>query len=64
MLLITWTDFWWGVAGCFEWSFRVMEGLNRNMNVLLIVIGFIGAIYWLWRQNKYNQEAEQMGSIK
>lgn len=64
MLLFTWNDFWWGVADCFQWSFRVMEGPNRNMNILLIAIGAVGVIYWLWRQNKYNREAEEAGSIK
>ncbi len=49
---------------CFEWSFRLMEGPNRNVNIMFIVIGAIGAIYWLTRQNKYNSEADQNGTIK
>jgi hypothetical protein len=41
-----------------------MEGPNRNINILFIIIGAIGAIYWLTRQTKYNAEAEQNGTIK
>lgn len=64
MLLYTWTQFMLDIQKCFEWFFRLMEGPNRNVNILFIVIGFIGVIYWLWRQGQYNKEAEQSGTIK
>jgi hypothetical protein len=64
MLLFTWAGLMAKLQQCFEWSFRVMEGPNRNVNIVFIVIGAIGMIYWLWRQTQYNKEAEQNGTIK
>jgi len=64
MLLFTWTGLWTRTGDLFEGSFSVMDGPNRNMNILFIVIAAIGALYWLWRQNNYNREAEQNGTIK
>ena len=64
MLLVTWTGFFMKCAHFFQWTFRLMEGPNRNVNIMFIAIGAIGAIYWLWRQNNYNREAEQTRAIK
>ena len=64
MLLFTMTTLVAKTAKIFQWSFHLMEGPNRNMNICFIVIGAIGAIYWLWRQNNYNKVADQQGSIK
>jgi hypothetical protein len=64
MLLFTWAGLMHHLQDCFYWSFRMMDGPNRNINILFIVIGFIGAIYWLIRQFKYNQKAEEQGTIK
>ena len=64
MLLYTWTQFMTSTKNCFEWIFRLMEGPNRNVNIVFIAIGFIGIIYWLWRQTQYNNQAEQNRTIK
>ena len=64
MLLFTWNSLWTKTGHLFEWFFRMMDGPNRNVNILFIIIGIIGAIYWLSRQNKYNAEAEQNGTVK
>lgn len=64
MLLFTWTGLMKQIQNCFEWTFRLMEGPNRNVNIIFIIIGFIGVFYWLWRQTQYNQEAEQNRTIK
>ncbi|MBI4947414.1 MAG: hypothetical protein HY840_13560 [Bacteroidetes bacterium] len=64
MLLFTWAGLMTKLQHCFEWSFRLMDEPNRNMNILFIIIGIIGAIYWLSRQTKYNAEAERNGTIK
>lgn len=64
MLLFTWTQLMYGIQNCFEWFFRLMEGPNRNVNILFIIIGFIGVIYWLWRQSQYNNQADQNRTIK
>lgn len=64
MLLFTWTGLMTQLQNCFEWSFRLMEGPNRNVNILFIIIGIVGVFYWLWRQSEYNKEAEQNRTIK
>ena len=64
MLLFTWTSLITKTGDLFQWTFRLMEGPNRNVNILFIVIAFIGMIYWLSRQRQYNQKAEQEGTIK
>ena len=64
MLLFTWNSLMHKTADLFQWTFRLMEHPNRNMNIMFIIIGAIGAIYWIWRQNQYNQEADQQGTVK
>lgn len=64
MLLFTWSGLMHNIGDFFEWSFRLMEGPNRNVNILFIIIGVIGVSYWLWRQTQYNKEAEQNGTVK
>ena len=51
-------------ADLFQLSFRLMEHFKSNINVMFIIIGIIGASYWLWRQTVYNNQAEQQGTIK
>ena len=64
MLLFTWNALWHKTGEFFQWTFDLMKEPNRNINILFIVIGAVGALYWLWRQNNYNKEAEQAGTIK
>jgi len=64
MLLITWTSLMTKTAYCFQASFHLMERFKSTINVIFIIIGIIGAIYWLWRQTQYNNQAEQQGTIK
>ena len=64
MLLFTWTSLMNKTADLFQWSFRLMEHFKSNINVMFIIIGIIGASYWLWRQTMYNNQAEQQGTIK
>lgn len=64
MLLFTWNSLWHKTGDFFEWTFRIMEIPNRNVNILFILIGATGVIYWLWRQTQYNRQAEQEGTIK
>jgi len=48
----------------FEWVFSLMEGPNRIVNIMFILIGAAGVIYWLSQQTKYNKEAEKNGTVK
>jgi hypothetical protein len=64
MLLFTWTSLMHKTADLFQWTFRLMEKPNRLVNIMFIIIGIIGAIYWLTQQTKYNAEAEKNGTVK
>ena len=64
MLLFMWNGLWNRTADLFEWSFSVMDGPNRNMNILFISLAIIGALGWLWKQNQFNNKAEQTGKLK
>jgi hypothetical protein len=64
MLLFTWDHLFRGIGHLFQWTFRLMEMPNRNVNIVFIVIGFIGVGYWLNRQTQYNKEADQNRTIK
>lgn len=64
MLLFTWNGLFHKIGDFCEWIFRLMEGPNRNVNILFIIIGIIGAGYWLSQQTKYNAEAEKNGTPK
>jgi len=63
-LLFTWTELMNKIGDLFEWTFSLMEGPNRNLNIVFIIIAVIGVGYWLWRQTQYNKEAEQNGTVK
>lgn len=64
MLLFTWTGLMNKTADLFQWTFRLMEDPNRNMNILFIALAIIGALGWLWKQNQFNNESEQTGRFK
>jgi hypothetical protein len=64
MLLFTWTSLMTKTGHLFERTFELMDGPNRNVNIMFIIIGIIGAIYWLSQQVKYNAEADRNGTAK
>ncbi len=64
MLLFTWAGLMNKTGDFFQWTFRLMEGPSRNVNILFIIIGVIGVGYWLWRQTQYNNHADQNGTVK
>ena len=64
MLLFTWNGLMHKTADVFQWTFRLMEEPNRNMNIMFIVIGAIGAIGWLTKQYWFNKQAEEQGTYK
>jgi membrane protein DedA with SNARE-associated domain len=64
MLLFTWTSLMTKTGHLFQWTFEQMNHGKWNVNILFIIIGIIGAIYWLTQQTKYNAEAEKNGTVK
>ena len=58
------------IAALIKWTFDFLlvpigdlPGL-LNPNNIFLVLGFIGLIYWLRLQGKYNKKAAQEGGIK
>lgn len=41
----------------FTWTFGILEFLENWPNNIFIITGFLGLIYWLREQSKYNKEA-------
>ena len=54
---------WHGIATFFEWIFDLVKPIGRSVNVLFVIIGFVGSAYWLWygektRKGGHNYMAE------
>ncbi|HEY4800515.1 MAG TPA: hypothetical protein VII99_15655 [Bacteroidia bacterium] len=64
MLLFTYTGLMAKLTQLFQSSFHFLDFFNRKANIFFIAIGIVGALYWLWRQNSYNKQADQQSSIK
>lgn len=47
------------IGELFEWSFGILEYFENLPNYAFIIIGFIGMIYWLILQKRYNKQADQ-----
>ena len=58
------------LAAIIKWSFdNILVPIGElptlvNPNYIFLGIGFIGLIYWLNLQNKYNKKAEREGGLK
>lgn len=53
-----------GIASMAEGSFTLLEMAENSVNWLLIGVGFIMMVIWVWRMGKYNQEAKANGTLK
>lgn len=57
------TDIAYGIGDFLTWTFGILEALGNAPNVAFIVLGFIGAGYWLFRQAKYTREDKKAGRL-
>jgi hypothetical protein len=39
---------WYSLGAFFEFIFELITPIGRSINILFVVTGFAGAIYWLW----------------
>lgn len=39
---------WYGIAAIFEFIFKLVEPIGMMIDILFIIIGFIGTFFWLW----------------
>lgn len=52
------------VAKFIEWTFETfLVPISSPFNSSVIVLGFVGLLFWLRLQKKYTQKAEQDGDL-
>ena len=52
------TDIFWAIGDFLTWTFGIFEVIGNSFNYLLLAVGFVGMLYWLNWQRKFNQQAE------
>jgi hypothetical protein len=58
------TDFLIGFGHLCQKIFKIMPMIGNKFNFLMLVVGFIAMLIWLWVQSKYNKEAKENGTIE
>ena len=48
----------WSFGNMLEGMLSLYDVIENNVNYLVIGFGFIGFIYWMVKQSKFNKEAE------
>jgi hypothetical protein len=39
---------WYGIANFFQFLFKLIKPIGMSIDMIFLLIGFVGAIYWLW----------------
>lgn len=39
---------WYGIADLFEFTFKLIKPIGMSVDMLFLLIGFVGTFYWLW----------------
>lgn len=58
------TDFIYWLGDVFYAFFGLLKKMGNIPNYTFIALGFVGLIYWLNLQKKYNKKAQKEGSLK
>lgn len=48
----------WSFGSMLEGMLSPLDTIYNNVNYLVIALGFVGFIYWMVKQSKFNKEAE------
>lgn len=51
-------DFFWGLGDLFQIVLSPLDWVGNMVNYSFIVLGFVGMLIWLNKQNKFNKAAE------
>ncbi|MDI1355298.1 MAG: hypothetical protein PSX36_10285 [bacterium] len=64
MLMITWTDIFYGFGDFCQWIFRGMKVLGHFPNIIIgsLIIGALA--YWTMRLARYKKEAQRNNTIE
>jgi hypothetical protein len=57
------TEIAYGIGDFLTWTFGILEALDNRPNVLFIILGFIGAGFWLFKQSQYTKRDKEAGRL-
>jgi hypothetical protein len=64
LLMITWTDIFFGIATFFGWIFDGMKWLAHSPNVIFGFFVVFGITYWTVRLARYNKTAKRNSTLE
>lgn len=64
MLMITWTDIFYGIGDFFQFLFKGMRALGHIPNVIIWCLILFGLVYWTLRLSRFKKEAQRNGTIE
>ena len=50
-------DIFYQLGHFLEWILSVYDVIGNSFNFFLLISGFLGFIYWMFLQHKYNKKA-------
>jgi len=56
---MTLTEIFWGIGDFMQWTFNLLQAdaIGDMFNYAVILLGFVGLLYWLNWQRKVNEQA-------
>jgi hypothetical protein len=64
LLMLTWTDIFYGIGDFFLWFFKGMRVLSQAPNVIIWILIIGGIVYWTLRLNRYRKQAHRNGTLE
>jgi hypothetical protein len=64
LLMITWTDIFYGIGTFFGWIFQGMKWLGHSPNVIFGICVVGGILYWTMRLTRYNKHAKRNTTLE
>lgn len=61
---MNWTDIFIGIGDFFQWTFKLIKGLQNGPNIFFWLLIAVLTVVWLRMQAKYNREAEKNNTLK
>jgi hypothetical protein len=57
------TDLVYNLADLMQLAFKPLEMLGNIPNTLFVILGFIGAGFWLFKQSQYSKRDKRAGKL-
>lgn len=57
------TELVYAIGDFLRSTFTILEVAENGPNYLFVALGFVGIVYWLFRQKKYTQEDRKAGRL-